>query len=123
MDNITFSRQIKNQEKHWWFQARKKIIEQIISDINSKKNIPILSSFNGKVAFVGSQIKKYGNLILIKHDNGWLTAYSNVGKFTVKQGETVLQGQIIANSSMNKEIFHFQIRYKRNPVDPLKYLN
>ena len=92
-------------------------------DINSKKNIPILSSFNGKVAFVGSQIKKYGNLILIKHDNGWLTAYSNVGKFTVKQGETVLQGQIIANSSMNKEIFHFQIRYKRNPVDPLKYLN
>ena len=92
-------------------------------DINSKKNIPIFSSFNGKVAFVGSQIKKFGNLILIKHNNGWLTAYSNIGNFKVKQGETVLQGQIIANSSMNKEIFHFQIRYKRNPVDPLKYLN
>ena len=42
MDNITFSRQIKNQEKHWWFQARKKIIEQIISGINLKKNINIL---------------------------------------------------------------------------------
>ena len=42
MDNITFSRQIKNQEKHWWFQARKKIIEQIISDINLKKKINIL---------------------------------------------------------------------------------
>ena len=92
-------------------------------DINSKKNIPIFSSYNGKVAFVGSQIKKFGNLILIKHNNGWLTAYSNIGNFKVKQGETVLQGQIIANSSMNKEIFHFQIRYKRNPVDPLKYLN
>ena len=92
-------------------------------DIISKKNIPIFSSFNGKVAFVGSQIKKFGNLILIKHDNGWLTAYSNIGNVKVKQGETVLQGQIIANSSMNKKIFHFQIRYKRNPVDPLKYLN
>ena len=92
-------------------------------DINSKKNIPIFSSYNGKVAFVGSQIKKFGNLILIKHHNGWLTAYSNIGKFKVKQGETVVKGQTIANSSMNKEIFHFQIRYKRNPVNPLKYLN
>ena len=42
MDNITFSRQIKNQKKHWWFQARKKIIDQIISNINLKKNINIL---------------------------------------------------------------------------------
>ena len=92
-------------------------------DISSKKNIPILSSFNGKVAFVGSQIKKFGNLILIKHNNGWLTAYSNFGNFKVKQGETVVKGQTIAISSMNKQTFHFQIRYKRNPVDPLKYLN
>ena len=92
-------------------------------DINSKKNIPILSSFNGEVAFVGSQIKKYGNLILIKHNNGWLTAYSNIGNFKVKLGDTVVKGQTIANSSTKKETFHFQIRYKRNPVDPLKYLN
>ena len=42
MDNITFSRQIKNQKKHWWFQARKEIIDQIISNINLKKNINIL---------------------------------------------------------------------------------
>ena len=92
-------------------------------NISTKKNIPIFSSFNGKIAFVGSQIQKFGNLILIKHNNGWLTAYSNIGKFNVKEGDTVVKGQIIAYSSINKEIFHFQIRYKRNPVDPLKYIN
>ena len=47
MDNITFSRQIKNQKKHWWFQARKKIIDQIISNINLKKNINILDFGSG----------------------------------------------------------------------------
>ena len=92
-------------------------------DISSKKNIPILSSLNGKVAFVGSQIKKFGNLILIKHKNGWLTAYSNIGNFNVKEGDIVVKGQTIAYSSINNKKFHFQIRYNRNPVDPLKYLN
>ena len=92
-------------------------------DINSKKNIPIFSSYNGKVAFVGSQIEKFGNLILIKHKNGWLTAYSNIGNFNVKEGDNVVKGQKIAYSSLKNETFHFQIRYQRNPVDPLQYLN
>ena len=92
-------------------------------DINSKKNIPILSSSFGKVAFVGSQIPKFGNLILIKHNKYWLTAYANTGKFNVKEGDAVVKGQTIAFSSTKNETFHFQIRYKRTPVDPLKYIN
>jgi LysM repeat protein len=92
-------------------------------DIKLKINTPIFSSHQGKVAFIGSQIKKFGNLILIKHDNGWLTAYSNIGKYNVKQGQRVNKKQIIAYSSSNKEIFHFQIRYKRNPVNPNSYIN
>ena len=92
-------------------------------DINTVKNTPIYSSFKGKVAFVGSQIEKFGNLILIKHRNGWLTAYSNIGKFNVKEGDSVTMGQIIAYSLPNKKKIHFQIRYNRNPVNPLKYLN
>ena len=92
-------------------------------DLKLKTNTPILSSHDGKIAFVGSQIKKFGNLILIKHNNGWLTAYSNIGKYNVKQGQNVTKKQIIAYSSSNEELFHFQIRYKRNPVNPASYIN
>ena len=92
-------------------------------DIRLKANTPIFSAHEGKIAFMGSQIKKFGNLILIKHDNGWLTAYSNIGKYNVKQGQKVTKKQIIGYSSSNEEIFHFQIRYKRNPVNPNSYIN
>ena len=92
-------------------------------DIKLRNNSPIFSSHKGSIAFIGSQIKKFGNLILIKHDNGWLTAYSNIGKYNVKQGQKVTKKQIIGYSSSNEEIFHFQIRYKRNPVNPNSYIN
>ena len=69
------------------------------------------------------EIKKFGNLILIKHKNGWLSAYSNVGRFNVKQGAIIKKGQIIAYSSKNIEYFHFQLRHNRNPVNPIRYLN
>jgi murein DD-endopeptidase MepM/ murein hydrolase activator NlpD len=92
-------------------------------DIKLKTNTPIFSSHEGQIAFIGSEIKKFGNLILIKHDNGWLTAYSNIGKYNVKQGQKVTAKQIIAFSSSNEKIFHFQIRYKRNPVNPNDYIN
>ena len=92
-------------------------------NLKLKANTPILSSHDGKIAFVGSQIKQFGNLILIKHDNGWLTAYSNIGKYNVNLGQLVTKKQVIAYSSLNEEIFHFQIRYKRNPVNPSSYIN
>ncbi|MDC0457625.1 M23 family metallopeptidase [Alphaproteobacteria bacterium] len=92
-------------------------------DIMLKANTPIFSAHEGNIAFIGSQIKKFGNLILVKHDNGWLTAYSNIGKYNVKQGQKVTKKQIIAYSSSNEKIFHFQIRYKRNPVNPNSYIN
>ena len=91
-------------------------------DISTKSTIPIYASLSGKVVFVGSQIQKFGNLVLVKHSNGWLTAYSKVGNFNVKEGDDILKGHTIAYSSENNKSFHFQIRYKRNPVDPLKYL-
>jgi LysM repeat protein len=92
-------------------------------DIVSKDNMPIYSSLDGKVAFVGKKIEKLGNLILIKHKYGWLTAYSNIGEIKVKEGDNVISGQIIAFTLKNAEKFHFQIRNKRKPLDPLKYLN
>ena len=128
----TETKKIKNAPNFLW-PAKGKIIKNYGNfgkgqhndgiDIKLKTNTPIFSSDEGKIAFIGSQIKKFGNLILIKHDNGWLTAYSNIGKYNVKQGQKVTKKQIIAYSSSSEEIFHFQIRYKRNPVNPNSYIN
>ncbi len=92
-------------------------------DIMFGKNKPIYSAYNGEVAFVGSQIKKFGNLIIVKHDQSWVTAYSNLGKYNVKVGDKIKKQQIIAYTPVNKNYFHFQLRYNRNPVNPLSYLN
>ncbi len=92
-------------------------------DIMFGKNKPIYSAYDGKVAFVGSQIKKFGNLIIIKHNQSWVTAYSNLGKYNVKVGDKIKKQQIIAYTPDNKNYFHFQLRHNRNPVNPLSYLN
>ena len=92
-------------------------------DIKLGLNRPIYSSYDGKIAFIGSQIKKFGNLVLVKHDNGWLSAYSNLGRYNVKQGDTIKKGKIIAFTSPDSGSFHFQLRYNRTPVNPLNYLN
>ena len=126
------SKLIKNSPKFIW-PAKGEVIKKFGKfgkgqhydgiDIKLINNSPIYSSQSGKVAFIGSQIKKFGNLILIKHNNGWLTAYSNIGKSSVKLEDKVTKGQVIAYSSSDKKNFHFQIRYNRKPVDPATYLN
>ena len=58
-------------------------------DIMFGKNKPIYSAYGGEVAFVGSQIKKFGNLIIVKHNQSWVTAYSNLGKYNVKVGDKI----------------------------------
>ncbi len=92
-------------------------------DIMFGKNKPIYSAYDGTVAFVGSQIKKFGNLIIVKHNQSWVTAYSNLGKYNVKVGDKIKKQQIIAYTPENKDYFHFQLRHNRNPVNPLSYLN
>ncbi len=92
-------------------------------DIMFGKNKPIYSAYDGEVAFVGSQIKRFGNLIIVKHNQSWVTAYSNLGKYNVKVGDKIKKQQIIAYTPDNKNYFHFQLRHNRNPVNPLGYLN
>ena len=82
----------------------------------------ILASADGKVAFVGSKIKSFGNMILIKHDSKWISAYSKIGKTDVTEGQVVKKGQFIASVKEDKT-FHFQIRKSRNPVNPQSLLN
>ena len=82
----------------------------------------IKASMGGKVAFVGSNLKSFGKMILIKHNSKFVTAYAKINEFNVMEGDIVKKGQIIGKIYKNNSI-HFQIRKSRNPVDPNLYIN
>ena len=80
----------------------------------------------GVVAYAGSELKGYGNLVLIRHPNGYVTAYANNGEIDVKRGETVKRGQQIAKSGQSGNVsspqLHFELRKGSTPIDPTQYL-
>ena len=80
----------------------------------------------GVVAYAGSELKGYGNLVLIRHPNGFVSAYANNGAIDVKRGETVKRGQEIAKSGQSGNVsspqLHFELRKGSTPVDPTQYL-
>lgn len=82
---------------------------------------------NGVVAYSGSGLKSYGNLILIKHDGGWVTAYAHNGSILVKKGDKIRRGQAIARSGQSGDVtkpqLHFEIRRGALAVNPRKYLS
>lgn len=81
---------------------------------------------DGVVAYAGNELKGYGNLILIRHDNNWVTAYAHNQRLMVKRGEKVRRGQAIAKSgktgSVHQPQLHFELRKGSKPVNPVKYL-
>ena len=81
---------------------------------------------DGVVAYAGSELKGYGNLVLIRHPNGFVTAYANNGSLNVKRGDTVKRGQTIALSGQTGNVsspqLHFELRKGTKPVDPSYYL-
>ena len=82
----------------------------------------IKASMSGKVAFVGSNLKSFGKMILIKHDSQFVTAYARINEFNVMEGDLVKKGQVIGKIYKNNSV-HFQIRRSRNPVNPNLYIN
>ena len=78
------------------------------------------------MAYSGNELKGYGNLVLIRHDNGYVSAYAHNGDINVKRGERVNRGQVIAKSGQTGNVaspqLHFEIRKGSNPVDPMPYL-
>jgi murein DD-endopeptidase MepM/ murein hydrolase activator NlpD len=81
---------------------------------------------DGTVAYAGNELKGYGNLILLRHSNGYVTAYAHASELMVKRGDTVRRGQIIAKSGATGSVtapqLHFEIRKGSAPVDPMKFL-
>jgi murein DD-endopeptidase MepM/ murein hydrolase activator NlpD len=88
---------------------------------------PIKAAEDGVVAYSGNELKGYGNLILVRHSNGYVTAYAHASELLVKRGETIKRGQTIAKSGQSGEVgspqLHFEIRKGSSPVDPLQFLN
>jgi murein DD-endopeptidase MepM/ murein hydrolase activator NlpD len=87
---------------------------------------PIKSAEDGVVAYAGNELKGYGNLVLIRHSNGFVTAYAHASELTVKKGEQVKRGQVIGKSGATGNVtapqLHFEVRKGATPVDPMQYL-
>jgi murein DD-endopeptidase MepM/ murein hydrolase activator NlpD len=88
---------------------------------------PVKAAEAGTVTYAGSEVKGYGNLVLVRHDNGYVSAYAHNGSLNVKRGERVKRGQVIATSGQTGNVtspqLHFELRKGSAPVDPLPYLN
>jgi murein DD-endopeptidase MepM/ murein hydrolase activator NlpD len=88
---------------------------------------PVKAAEDGVVAYAGNELKGYGNLVLVRHANGFVTAYAHAADILVKRGDTVKRGQVIAHSGQTGSVtspqLHFEIRKGATPVDPAQYLN
>ena len=94
-------------------------------DIAGKTGDPVIAAGDGKVVYSGTGLRGYGKLVIIKHNNTFLSAYAHNQSILVKEGQTVSKGQKIAemgNTDADQVKLHFEVRRQGKPVDPLKYL-
>ncbi|MDN6887221.1 peptidoglycan DD-metalloendopeptidase family protein [Variovorax sp. CAN2819] len=94
-------------------------------DIAGKAGDPVLAAADGRVVYAGAGLRGYGNLIILKHNNTYLTAYAHNQTLLVKEDQSVQKGQKIAemgNSDADRVKLHFEIRRQGKPVDPSRYL-
>lgn len=95
-------------------------------NIAAPAGTPVKATASGVVTYAGNELRGYGNLILIKHENGWISAYAHNEQLLVRQGETVSGGQVIARVGRRggcaRPQLHFELRRGKTPTDPLLYL-
>lgn len=94
-------------------------------DIGGKAGDPVLAAADGRVVYAGAGLRGYGNLIILKHNNTYLSAYAHNQTLLVKEDQTVRKGQKIAemgSSDSDRVKLHFEIRRQGKPVDPARYL-
>ncbi len=94
-------------------------------DIAGRSGQPVRSAADGVVVYSGSGLVGYGELVIVKHDDQWLSAYGHNRARLVNEGQLVKAGQQIAEmgrSGASRDMLHFEIRYNGKPVDPQRYL-
>ncbi len=94
-------------------------------DIGGAAGAPVVAAADGRVVYVGAGLRGYGNLIILKHNNTYLTAYAHNQSLLVKEDQNVRKGQKIAemgSSDADRVKLHFEVRRQGKPVDPAKYL-
>ncbi|MDF0504541.1 peptidoglycan DD-metalloendopeptidase family protein, partial [Burkholderia cenocepacia] len=85
----------------------------------------VRAAANGRVVYAGSGVKAYGPLVILKHDNGLITAYGHNGKLLVNEGDAVRQGQPVAEmgtDASGRSTFEFEVRQNGKVVDPMNFL-
>ncbi|HQQ62268.1 MAG TPA: peptidoglycan DD-metalloendopeptidase family protein [Pseudomonadales bacterium] len=124
---------IPASEKHWVWPARGAVIARFSPDDALRKGIdldgkagdPVIAAAAGNVVYAGSGLAGYGQLLIVKHNEKFLSAYAHNSKLLVKEGDAVKSGQKIAEigaSGTDRNKLHFEIRRDGKPVDPLLYL-
>ena len=115
----------------WQWPAPGKVIENFDEtrnkgiDISGNDGDPVIAAAEGEVVYVGSALRGYGNLVIVKHNDEFISAYAHNRQVLVKQGQAVKRGQRIAEigkSDAERTKLHFEIRRQGKPVDPLRYL-
>jgi lipoprotein NlpD len=94
-------------------------------DLSGKPGDPVLAAASGRVVYAGTGLRGYGKLVIVKHDNSYLSAYAHNQNLLVKEGQAVSRGQKIAelgDTDSDRPKLHFEIRRQGKPVDPGKYL-
>jgi len=90
-------------------------------DIANAVGTPVVAAASGTVVYAGNGLRGYGNLLIVKHDADYLTAYAHNQILLVKEGQTVAQGQKIAemgSTDSSRSMLHFELRYKGRSIDP-----
>ncbi|MCE9678088.1 peptidoglycan DD-metalloendopeptidase family protein [Shewanella sp. AS1] len=117
----------------WMWPVKGKLISRFSAKEQGNKGIRIAGSrgeriqaaADGRVVYAGSALRGYGNLVIIKHSDDYLSAYAHTDKILVKEKQFVTAGQAVAtmgNTGTDRVMLHFEIRYHGQSVDPLKYL-
>ena len=96
-------------------------------NIGAPIGTPVRASQDGTIAYAGNELRGYGNLLLVRHDNGWVTAYAHNGELLVGKGDRVRRGQVIARvgatGNVSQPQLHFELRQGTRSVDPTRFLS
>jgi lipoprotein NlpD len=118
------------EDVDWMWPAKGKVLAGFTEatkgmDIAGRKGAPVLAAASGRVVYAGAGLRGYGKLVIIKHNNTWLSAYAHNDNILVKEQQDVRKGQRIAemgSSDADQVKLHFEVRRQGKPVDPAKFL-